>query len=155
MQIWVDADACPRPIKEVLFRAANRTATQTILVANQYLKTPPSRWLQALQVPSGFDVADNEIVERVAPGDLVITADVPLADAVIARGAEALNPRGRLYTVENIKADLARRDRNETLRAAGLLEGGGPAAFSPQDVQQFANALDRWLTRNRSSSDGG
>ncbi|MEM1434240.1 MAG: YaiI/YqxD family protein [Pseudomonadota bacterium] len=153
MQIWVDADACPRPIKEVLFRAANRTATPTTLVANQYLRTPPSRWIKALQVPAGFDVADHEIVERVEPDDLVITADVPLADAVIARGAVALNPRGRLYTAENIKADLARRDRNETMRAAGLLEGGGPPAFSPQDVQQFANALDRWLARNRPAPD--
>ncbi|MEM6709891.1 MAG: YaiI/YqxD family protein, partial [Pseudomonadota bacterium] len=125
MNIWVDADACPKAVKAVLYRAANRTQTPTTLIANHYLKPPPSRWLRALQVPQGFDVADDEIIGRVAAGDLVVTADVPLADAVIDRGALALNPRGTLYTAENIEAIKARRDHTETLRGAGLVQGGG------------------------------
>ena len=155
MQIWVDADACPRMIRDVLFRAAQRTETMTTLVANQYLKPPPSRWLRAIQVPGGFDVADNEILERLAEGDLVITADVPLADAAIERGALALNPRGTLYTAENIKSLKARRDRNEVLREAGLLSGGGPAPLGKQEVAQFANALDRLLTQAQQAATRG
>jgi uncharacterized protein YaiI (UPF0178 family) len=148
MSIWVDADACPRAIKEILFRAAERTRTPTILVANAYLRTPPSAFVSAMQVPSGFDVADNAIVERVQAGDLVITADIPLADAVVTRGALAINPRGAVYTAENIKDHLSRRDLMEQLRSNGMVSGG-PAALSKQDVQGFANALDRYLASAR------
>lgn len=147
MQIWVDADACPRPIKEVLFKAAERRKVPLTLVANQYLKTPPSPFIKALQVPAGFDVADNEIVQRVAAGDLVVTADVPLADEVVAKNAVALNPRGTLYTVENIKDHLQRRDMLDQLRSNGEISGG-PNSFNKQDIQAFANALDRYLTRH-------
>jgi uncharacterized protein YaiI (UPF0178 family) len=146
MQIWVDADACPRPIKEVLFKAANRRKVAVTLVANQYLKTPPSPYIRALQVPAGFDVADNEIVTRIEPGDLVITADVPLADEVVTKQAIALNPRGTLYTAENIKDHLQRRDMLDQLRGSGEISGG-PNAFSKQDIQAFANALDRYITK--------
>jgi len=146
MQIWVDADACPKPVKEVLFRCAERTQTSLTLVANQYLATPPSRYVQALQVPSGFDVADNEILNRCEPPDLVITADVPLADAVVAKGCGALNPRGKQYTPENIKDHLQRRDMREELREMGMI-GGGPDAYGKKDLQVFANALDRYVAR--------
>lgn len=146
MQIWVDADACPRPIKEVLFKAADRRKVAVTLVANQYLKTPPSQYIRALQVPAGFDVADNEIVDRIEAGDLVITADVPLADEVVAKQAIALNPRGTLYTTENIKDHLQRRDMMDQLRSSGEISGG-PNAFSKQDIQAFANALDRYITK--------
>ena len=148
MQIWVDADACPNAVKEVLFRAAQRTNTQLTLVANQYLKTPPSPLIRALQVPQGFDVADNKIVEEVAADDLVITADIPLADAVINKGAVALNPRGTLYTTQNIKGHLQRRDMLEELRSQGVVSGG-PDPYSKQDLAKFANALDRRLTQMR------
>lgn len=147
MQIWVDADACPGVIKEIVFRAAERLKITTILVANQMLRTPPSRYIRAIQVPSGFDVADRHIVDQLAPGDLVITADLPLASGVIERGAHALNPRGELYTTANIQERLSMRNFMEELRSAGI-ETGGPAAFGQADRQAFGNALDRFLARH-------
>ena len=147
MRIWVDADACPKVIKEVLFRAAERCRVETTLFANHAVRVPPSRYLSSVQVPGGFDVADNVILERMEPGDLVVTQDIPLADAVIGRGGTALNPRGTLYTVENIKDHRARRDLMEELRSGGMI-GGGPSALARQDIQAFANALDRFLARN-------
>ncbi|MEC5318298.1 YaiI/YqxD family protein [Brenneria populi subsp. brevivirga] len=144
MQIWVDADACPNVIKEVLFRAADRTATPTTLVANQSLKVPPSRFIRTLRVAAGFDVADNEIVRRVATGDLVITSDIPLAAEAIAKGAVALNPRGERYTPDTIRERLNMRDFMDTLRASGI-QTGGPATLSQRDRQQFAAELDKWL----------
>ncbi|UCV09251.1 YaiI/YqxD family protein [Dechloromonas denitrificans] len=146
MQIWVDADACPGVIKEIIFRAAERLKIPTILVANQMLRTPPSRYIRAIQVPSGFDVADRYIVDQLAPGDLVITADIPLASGVIARGAHALNPRGELYTTANIQERLTMRNFMEELRSAGI-ETGGPAALGQADRQAFGNALDRFLAK--------
>ena len=146
MQIWVDADACPGVIKEILFRAAERRQIQTTLVANQMLRTPPSKYIRAIQVPSGFDVADAHIVDQLAAGDLVITADIPLAPLVIERGAHAINPRGELYTTATIRERLNMRDFMEGLRAAGI-ETGGPAAFNQADRQAFANQLDRFLAK--------
>jgi uncharacterized protein YaiI (UPF0178 family) len=148
MQIWVDADACPGVIKEIIFRAAERRQIQTTLVANQMLRTPPSRFIRAIQVPSGFDVADAHIVDQLAAGDLVVTADIPLAALVIERGAHALNPRGELYTTATIRERLNMRNFMEELRSAGV-ETGGPAAFSQADRQAFANQLDRFLARRR------
>ena len=148
MQIWVDADACPIAIKEILYRAAERNRLQLILVANQMLRTPPSAWIRAVQVPKGFDVADNHITEAVSPGDLVITADIPLAAAVIERQAHALNPRGEFYSKENIRALLDMRNFMDTLRSSGV-ETGGPNAFSQSDRQTFANQLDRFLVKQR------
>ncbi len=147
-QIWVDADACPAAIKEVLFRAAEREQVPVTLVANQWLRTPPSRFVRAIQVPGGFDVADNEIVERVAADDLVVTQDIPLAAAVIAKGALAMHPRGELYTADTIAQRLGMRNFMDELRGAGV-DTGGPAAFHARDKQAFANQLDRWLTRRR------
>lgn len=144
MQIWVDADACPKVIKEMLFRAAERTGVVVTLVANQPLVVPRLKNIRTLRVGSGFDVADNEIVRRMASGDLVITADIPLAAEVIAKGGYALNPRGELYTTDNIKARLSMRDFMDSLRATGV-ETGGPASFSQSDRQLFANQLDRFL----------
>lgn len=146
MTIWVDADACPAVVKEILFRAAKRTGTPLTLVANQPMRTPPSRLITSIQVGSGFDVADNEIVRRMAPGDLVVTADIPLAGEVIEKGGQALNPRGELYTRDNIRERLGMRDFMETLRASGV-DTGGPAALGPRDRQAFGNALDRWLAQ--------
>ena len=146
MQIWVDADACPGEIKELLFRAANRTKTKVTLVANQPLSVPPSPLINTIQVGSGFDVADNEIVRRSEVGDLVITADIPLAAEIIEKGAHALNPRGELYTTENIRARLNMRDFMDTLRGSGI-QTGGPKEFSQSDRQAFANALDRLLAK--------
>jgi len=148
MVIWVDADACPNVIKEVLYRAADRTQTQVTFVANQSLRVPPSPWLKTLRVPAGFDVADNEIVKRVEEGDLVITADIPLAAEVLEKGGAALNPRGELYSPATIREKLTMRDFMDTMRASGV-QTGGPAAMSPRDRQQFANALDSWLTQRR------
>lgn len=145
MHIWVDADACPTVIKEILFRAADRTKVPVTLVANQYLRTPPSKYINAIQVPAGFDVADNEIVQRAKVGDLVITADIPLASEVLAKGAKALNPRGEMYTENNIKSRLNMRDFMETLRASGV-QTGGPPAISQADKQEFANNLDSLLS---------
>lgn len=147
MQIWVDADACPRVIKDILFRAAERQRIALILVANKPLLTPPSQYIRARQVPAGFDVADNHIIEQVQAGDLVITADIPLAAAVIARAAHALNPRGELYTPENIRERLNMRDFMDQLRSTGV-NTGGPAVLSLGDRQAFANQLDRFLNRH-------
>jgi hypothetical protein len=146
LKIWVDADACPGVIKEIIFRAAERRQIETILVANQMLRTPPSRFIRAIQVPRGFDVADAHIVEQVAAGDLVVTADIPLAALVIERDAHALNPRGEMYTTATIKERLSMRNFMEELRSAGV-ETGGPNAFSQADRQAFANQLDRFLAR--------
>ncbi|RAU50803.1 YaiI/YqxD family protein [Pseudocitrobacter sp. RIT415] len=144
MTIWVDADACPNVIKEVLFRAAERTQTQVTLVANQYLRVPPSRFIRAMVVPKGFDVADNEIVRLCEPGDLVITADIPLAAEVLEKGAAALNPRGERYSNATIRERLTMRDFMDTLRASGV-QTGGPGTLSQRDRQQFAAELDKWL----------
>ncbi len=146
MQIWVDADACPNVIKDVLFRAADRTSTMVTLVANQTIRTPPSRFLRTLRVEAGFDVADNEIVKRVEPGDLVVTADIPLAAEVIEKGGMALNPRGERYTTETIRERLNMRDFMDTMRASGV-QTGGPATMNQRDRQQFANELDKWLVQ--------
>lgn len=146
MKIWVDADACPVVIKEILFRAAERTKVETILVANHFLKTPPSKVIRFMQVASGFDVADNEIVRRVEPNDLVITADIPLAAEVIEHKAIALNPRGELYTAANIKQRLNMRDFMDTLRSSGVETGGAPP-ISQADRQMFANNLDKLLAK--------
>lgn len=146
MQIWVDADACPVVIKEIIFRAAERLQISTTLVANQMLRTPPSKFIRAIQVPSGFDVADAHIVEQIVPGDLVITADIPLASLVIGRGGHALNPRGELYTTATIQERLSMRNFMEELRSAGV-ETGGPSTFSQADRQAFANQLDRFLAK--------
>lgn len=151
MNLWVDADACPNAIKQVLFKAAERLQIPTTLVANQYIATPPSRVIKSLHVAQGFDVADNAIVEAVSAGDLVITADIPLAAEIVDKGALALNPRGTLYTKENVRDYLQRRDRAETLRATGMISGG-PAAFDKKDVQAFANALDRTLAQSAKKS---
>lgn len=144
MTIWVDADACPNVIKEVLFRAADRTQTQVTLVANQYLRVPPSRFIRAMVVPKGFDVADNEIVRLCEPGDLVITADIPLAAEVLEKGATALNPRGERYSNATIRERLTMRDFMDTMRASGV-QTGGPSTLSQRDRQQFAAELDKWL----------
>jgi len=144
MQIWVDADACPKPIKAILFRAAERTAVPLILVANRPLRTPRSRFVRSVRVPAGFDVADGRILEQVLAGDLVVTADIPLAAEVIRKGAHALDPRGRLYTDENIRECLAVRDLKDELRGIGV-QTGGPPALSKSDRREFANQLDRIL----------
>jgi uncharacterized protein YaiI (UPF0178 family) len=147
MHIWVDADACPKVIKEILFRAAERKKIPTTLVANLYIATPPSPFINAVQVPQGFDVADNHIVEKMEAGDLVVTQDIPLASEVIDKKGVAINPRGELYTPENIKQRLSMRDFMETLRNSGV-DTGGPGTFSQSDRQAFANQLDRFLAKN-------
>ena len=147
MRIWVDADACPGVIKEILFKAAERTEVEVILVANQPVRVPPSRFVKSLQVRSGFDVADNEIVKRLSAGDLVITSDIPLAAEVIDKGAHALAPRGERFSTETIKARLTMRDFMDTLRASGV-NTGGPPALSQTDRRAFANELDRFLARH-------
>ena len=147
MQIWVDADACPNVIKDILFRAAERVQVRLTLVANQAISTPPSAWISCLRVRKGFDVADNEIVRRLEPGDLVITADIPLAAEVIAKGGFALNPRGEFYSEANIRERLNLRDFMESLRSSGV-QTGGPASLNQRDRQAFANELDRFLSRN-------
>jgi uncharacterized protein len=151
MKIWVDADACPVVIKEILFRAAERTQTATILVANHAMRIPPSKFISRVQVSSGFDVADDEIVKRVEKGDLVITGDIPLASEVIDKGAQALNPRGELYTPENIRSLLNVRDFMDTMRSSGVEMSGGPPPLSQTDRQNFANNLDRILAQNKAS----
>jgi len=148
MQIWVDADACPNVIKEILFRAATRAHVSLTLVANQLLRTPPSPYIKALQVPAGFDVADSKIVQQLQPGDLVITADIPLAALVIEKGGHALNPRGEFYTKENIGERLTMRNFMDDLRNTGV-NTGGPAVLSLTDRQAFANQLDRFLTKTK------
>jgi len=144
MHIWVDADACPKPVKEILFRAAAKREVMVTLVANQPLYTPPSKFITTLQVGAGFDVADNEIVRRVDSGDLVITADIPLAADVIEKQAVALNPRGELYTPENIRERLNMRDFMSELRDTGI-QTGGNASYGSREKQAFANQLDRLL----------
>jgi uncharacterized protein YaiI (UPF0178 family) len=146
MPIWVDADACPKPIKDILFRAAERTGEPLTLVANHAMAVPRRPNVRLLQVPGGFDVADAEITGRVAPGDLVVTADIPLAADVIARGAQALNPRGEMYSPDTIRSILNMRDFMDTLRASGV-QTGGPPALNQADRQAFASQLDRWLAR--------
>ncbi len=150
MKIWVDADACPGVIREILFRAAEREQVDVTLVANQYVKTPPSRYIDMMQVTSGFDVADDEIVRRLSAGDLVITQDIPLASEAIDKGALALSPRGELFTADNIRQRLNMRDFLDTLRSSGI-QSGGPAPLSVQDRQKFANHVDRWLAKRRNS----
>ena len=147
MKIWVDADACPVVIKDILFKAAERTRVQMTLVANRAMRIPPSKFITFLQVPSGFDVADNEIVRQLNPGDLVITQDIPLAALVIEIGGHALNPRGELYSVDNIRSRLNMRDFMDSLRATGI-DTGGPATLNQTDRKFFANHLDKLLTKN-------
>lgn len=147
MQIWVDADACPRVIKDILYRAAERKKVQLTLVANQPLQTPASPLIKSIVVEAGFDVADDKIVELLQPGDLVVTADIPLAAAAIKQAGHALNPRGEFYTEDNIHERLAVRNMLDELRGCGI-ETGGPAAFSACDKQAFANQLDRFLARH-------
>lgn len=147
MQIWVDADACPRVIKDILFRAAERKQVQLILVANQPLPAPTSPYIRAMVVGAGFDVADQKIVELLQPGDLVVTADIPLAAAAIKKAGHALNPRGEFYSEDNIQERLAVRNMLDELRGCGV-ETGGPAAFKPGDRLAFANQLDRFLARH-------
>ncbi len=146
MNIWVDADACPVVIKDILFRAAERTGVVVTLVANQWLRTPPLANIRAIQVMPGFDVADAEIVKRLAAGDLVITSDIPLAAEVLEKQGLALSPRGELFSAENIKARLGMRDFLDTLRASGV-NTGGPPTLNQQDRQLFANQLDRLLNQ--------
>lgn len=146
MQIWVDADACPKAIKEILFRAAEKRKIQLTLVANKMLYCPPSQYIRAMQVPAGFDVADNKIAGLVEPGDLVITADIPLAADVIARGGHALNPRGELYTKDTIQERLTMRNFMDGLRGSGV-DTGGPPTLNQSDRQEFANRLDKFLAR--------
>lgn len=148
MQIWVDADACPAVIKDILFRVAERLQLPLTLVANRLLRVPPSPYIRARQVPMGFDVADRHIMDEVAAGDLVVTADIPLAAALIEKGAFALSPRGEFFSAENIRERLGMRDFMEGLRGAGA-DIGGPSALSQADRQTFANQLDRFLARRR------
>ena len=147
MQIWVDADACPKAVKEILFRVAERTTILTTLVANQFLQMPASRYIKFLQVSSGYDVADNEIIKRMMIGDLVITADIPLAYEVLEKGGHAINPRGELYSQDTIKDRLSMRDFMDTLRSSGI-DTGGPTALNSRDIQAFANQLDNFLAHH-------
>jgi uncharacterized protein YaiI (UPF0178 family) len=146
MKIWVDADACPGVIKDILYRAADRAQVQLTLIANQMLRVPPSPWIRALQVPAGFDVADQRIAQEAEPGDLVITADIPLAAQVVAKGAHVLDPRGELLDANNIQERLTMRNFMDSLRSSGV-DTGGPAAFSAVDRQAFANRLDGLLAK--------
>lgn len=146
MHIWVDADACPKVIKEILYRVADRMCVQVTLVANQFLQVPRSRYIRSIQVAAGFDIADNYIAQQIGAGDLVITADIPLAADVVARGCQALSPRGELYTVENISQRLSMRDFMDTLRGSGI-DTGGPATLSQADRRAFASQLDRLLAQ--------
>ena len=148
MKIWVDADACPKVVKEMLFRAADRAQITVTLVTNQVLRLPPSAYLQWVQVGQGPDVADDEIARLCAPGDLVITADIPLAARIVEKGAWALDPRGRLYDDSNIKQILAMRDFMDSMRGSGI-ETGGPDGFGPREKQLFANELDKFIARGR------
>jgi len=146
MQIWVDADACPNVVKDILFRAAQRLDVSMTLVANQLIRTPPSQLIKAVQVPAGFDVADNYIVQKLEAGDLVITADIPLASEIIEKGGHVINPRGEEYTKDNIAQRLSVRDMMEELRSSGQITGG-PPPLNQTDRQKFANALDRFLAK--------
>lgn len=147
LTIWVDADACPGAVREILLRAAARTGLQLTFVANQRVSVPRAANVTSLQVPRGFDAADAEILRRIDAGDLVITQDIPLASEAIERGANALSPRGEWWTTDNVRAALNMRDFMDTMRASGVDTGGGPGAFGPRDRQAFANALDRFLAR--------
>lgn len=147
--IWVDADACPVAIKEVLFRAALRLQRPVTLVANHAMKVPASRYVRLLRVSSGFDVADNEILRRAETGDLVVTSDIPLAAELLDKGAEALSPRGERFSKDTIKAKLTMRDFMETMRASGVEMHGGPPPLSQADRKSFADQLDRWIARQR------
>jgi hypothetical protein len=149
MRIWVDADACPVVIKEILYRAAERAQVPLTLVSNLALRIPSSPFIETVRVPKGFDGADNRIAALMQPGDLVITADIPLAAVVVARGGRALDPRGELYTEDNVQEHLAVRNLMQTLRGSGE-NLGGPAAFNASDRHAFANQLDRLLTARRS-----
>jgi hypothetical protein len=151
MKIWVDADACPVVIKDILFRAAARTRLELTLVANRSVRTPPSLYIKMLQVTAGFDVADSEIVQRLGVGDLVITGDIPLAAEVIEKGGNALSPRGELYSADSIKSRLGMRDFLDNLRASGI-DTGGPPALSQSDRNAFANQLDKLLAKNTSTA---
>ncbi|MEA1989074.1 MAG: YaiI/YqxD family protein [Pseudomonadota bacterium] len=151
MKIWVDADACPVVIKETLFRAADRTKTETTLVANHTMRIPPSRWINFQQVPQGFDVADNKIVQQLSSGDLLISSDIPLAAEAIEKGATVLSPRGELYTESNIQACLTMRDFMQDLRDSGV-DTSGPKALNQADRQAFANQLDHILTKAKNTS---
>lgn len=146
MKIWVDADACPAAIREILFRAAERTELHLMLIANQPVRIPHSPYIKMFQVASGFDVADNEIVKRLSAGDLVITSDIPLAAEVVAKGGCALSPRGELYTTDNISACLSMRNFMDTMRASGI-ETGGPPIFDHTDRKYFASQLDKLLAK--------
>ncbi len=146
MQIWIDADACPKAIKDILFRVAERRQIPTTLVANQNIPVPPSRYIHMLRVSRGFDVADNEIVQRMIAGDLGVTGDIPLAAQAIAKGGHVIDPRGERYSKDNIGERLAMRDFMDGLRSSGV-DTGGPAALNARDVQAFANQVDRLLAR--------
>ncbi len=148
MKIWIDADACPVPVKTIVFRASQRTGIPVTLVANQRLPTPLSSLITAVQVNHGFDEADHYLVQQATASDLVITADIPLAARLVAQGVPALNPRGELYTADTIQERLTLRNLKEELRATGTVTGG-PAPYHDRDKQTFANSLDRWLARNR------
>lgn len=148
LRIWVDADACPGVVKEILYRAANRAQTMVTFVANQMLRVPPSPWIRALQVPAGFDVADARIAQSVQPGDLVITADIPLASQIVALGAHVLDPRGNVLDEGNIQERLSVRNFLDELRSSGV-ETRGPNAYAAADRQRFANSLDTFLARRR------
>ena len=145
--LWVDADACPRAARDILIRAAERTQTLAWMVANHTLPLPPSRWVKALAVPSGFDAADNEIVQRITPGDLLVTADLPLAMEALDKGAQVMTNRGEALTPDNIRARVQMRDFMETLRASGE-HTGGPKGYGDIERREFANALDRWLAKH-------
>ncbi len=148
MHIWVDADACPGVIKDILFRAAEREKLPLTLVANRLLRVPPSPYIRALQVPMGFDVADRHIAQAASAGDLVVTADIPLAAALVDKGVVALNPRGELYSADTIRERLAMRNLMEELRGAGV-ETNGPSALSQSDRQAFARQLGKLMARRR------
>jgi uncharacterized protein len=148
MQIWIDGDACPRTIKDIVFRMTIRTKISLIVVANHPIPTPISPFIKKILVGSGFDVVDKYIVANIQPGDLVITADIPFADDVVTKGGFALNPRGELYSANNIKQHLGARNFNETLRGSGQITGG-PSKQSAKEVQKFANALDSWVAKNK------
>lgn len=147
MQVLVDADACPVVVKEILYRAAQRVEVCVTLVANKYIRTPPSRFIKAMQVPAGFDAADDRIVELVSNGDLVITADIPLAAAALGKGAHVLDPRGIWFSHENIQERMTMREVMDQLRGSGI-DTGGPAPYAPQDSKAFAGQLDRFLARH-------
>ncbi len=149
MKIWVDADACPRAVKDIVFRASERTQTAVVLVANGAMQLPKSPLVSLVLVPHGLNVADAHIAEQVDASDIVVTADVPLAALVVKKGAVAIDPRGRPYTEDTIAHQLATRDLLHSLRSREVIQGGGPAAFGPRDVQRFASALDKWLTKKR------